>query len=152
MKKICKSCKQLKPHHAKGLCNNCYNKQLGHQRTWYLNNKERISKMRKQYRKEYGEEINRKRRERKKQYNLTKKKWARKNKDQLKQYRDNNPEKIKAQNRANHYISIQKGQLCQICNKALATEKHHEDYSKPLKVEFVCSICHKKIHKNKKGG
>lgn len=32
-------------------------------------------------------------------------------------------------------------------NKKVAKEKHHEDYSKPLEIKFVCILCHNRIHK-----
>lgn len=57
------------------------------------------------------------------------------------------PNKIKARNKANYYIKIPKGQMCERCKKRLAKQKHHEDYSKPLKVEFLCNQCHDKIEK-----
>jgi len=45
---------------------------------------------------------------------------------------------------AKRKIKIPKGQLCQICNKNLTTDRHHEDYNKPLEVEFLCQECHTK--------
>jgi len=53
---------------------------------------------------------------------------------------------LKARSKANRLIKIPKGQLCQGCNRNLAIERHHEDYNKPLKVEFLCKDCH--INKN----
>jgi hypothetical protein len=28
-----------------------------------------------------------------------------------------------------------------------AVERHHQDYSKPLEIKFLCSICHKEEHR-----
>lgn len=60
------------------------------------------------------------------------------------------PERIKARMIANRKIKIPKGQICVKCKKSLATEKHHEDYTKPLKVKFVCVKCHRKLDKEVK--
>ncbi len=59
-----------------------------------------------------------------------------------KTYRQENPEKVKAQNYAKNHIAIPSGQLCQRCNKKPAIQKHHEDYSKPAEVDFLCRPCH----------
>lgn len=58
-------------------------------------------------------------------------------------YRQKNPKQVIARNKA-RLIKIPKGQLCVVCNKDLAVEKHHEDYDKPLEVMFVCKKCHTK--------
>lgn len=52
--------------------------------------------------------------------------------------------KIKARIEARK-IPIPKGKLCEDCNKVLAVDRHHEDYSKPLDVDFVCRSCHIKL-------
>lgn len=62
-------------------------------------------------------------------------------------YRKKYPIKIKAHQIANKYIKILKNQLCEKCLKELAKYKHHENYDKPLEVNFVCISCHKLIHK-----
>ena len=35
---------------------------------------------------------------------------------------------------------------CSVCDKECRTVAHHEDYSQPLEVMFVCRSCHKIIH------
>lgn len=62
-------------------------------------------------------------------------------------YRMLNPEKIKA-----HEIvrcAIENGWLipepCP-CSE-IEVEGHHEDYSKPLEVDWLCSKCHTKLHR-----
>jgi hypothetical protein len=35
---------------------------------------------------------------------------------------------------------------CEDCGVAAKTIAHHDDYSKPLKVRWVCSGCHASIH------
>jgi len=36
--------------------------------------------------------------------------------------------------------------LCEGCGRKTKLSGHHEDYSDPLKVTWICSSCHKKIH------
>jgi len=62
--------------------------------------------------------------------------------EQQKGYVKRNPEKIKA-----HSLSrkIKLQEKCQDCGKK-ATEKHHEDYSKPEEVVFLCKECHTRRH------
>jgi len=80
------------------------------------------------------------------------KKWASKNKDRTrlaaKRYMKKNPElsRIYA---AVHY-NVKAGKLkktnCQLCGNS-KVQAHHEDYSKPLKVIWLCRKCHKFIHR-----
>ena len=88
---------------------------------WYQENKARIKKKRK------NEDIKEGRRK------------------DARRYAKKHPEKIKAQ-QITQLVKIPKGQLCEICNSKLATEKHHPDYSKPREIVFLCKDCHTKIH------
>ncbi len=39
-------------------------------------------------------------------------------------------------------------QPCAICNASrLYTEAHHQNYNKPLEVDWLCDSCHKRVHK-----
>jgi len=82
--------------------------------------------------------------------NKPKLEFKRKNRIRQKEYYKKYPERVKAIRVANYKIKIQKGKLCELCNLNEAKEKHHEDYSKPLEVLFLCSRCHKKIHSKNK--
>jgi len=58
------------------------------------------------------------------------------------------PEKVKARNIVNK--AIQTGKLtrpdhCESCLKKCFVEAHHEDYSKPLDVDWLCGKCHNKL-------
>lgn len=60
--------------------------------------------------------------------------------------------KIKGLARAklNHHVkngNIIKPDSCSMCNKTGYIHAHHEDYSKPLDVIWVCPKCHKDIHR-----
>jgi hypothetical protein len=42
---------------------------------------------------------------------------------------------------------IKSKKTCQDCGSAGKLHKHHEDYSKPLSVEWLCPACHGKRHR-----
>jgi len=64
--------------------------------------------------------------------------------------REDNPERYKANNAVNN--AIRDGKLkrepCEKCGAAKA-QAHHEDYSKPFDIEWLCRKCHV-IHHGKK--
>ena len=41
---------------------------------------------------------------------------------------------------------------CQRCGCVTDLEAHHHDYSQPLSVEWLCSICHGLAHRSYEGG
>ena len=43
------------------------------------------------------------------------------------------------------YCRIKETQPCEVCGQ-LETERHHEDYSKPLEIKWLCSRHHKQVH------
>jgi len=70
-----------------------------------------------------------------------------------KEWRDKNPNKYRAHNLVNN--NIRSGNLhsqpCVICG-AEKTVAHHDDYSKPLNVRWMCQVHHKQWHaKNGEG-
>lgn len=60
------------------------------------------------------------------------------------------PEKYKARTLLNNAITngrITRETKCQICSQeGVKIYGHHEDYSKPLEVKWVCHSCHMNIH------
>ena len=59
------------------------------------------------------------------------------------------PEKRAARTFLNSYIKmgkVMKPNSCEICLQKAKVEGHHEDYSKPLEVKWVCKKCHTDIH------
>lgn len=46
--------------------------------------------------------------------------------------------------------AIRQGQLhpepCEACGATKRIDAHHEDYSKPLDVQWLCRSCHKRLH------
>ncbi len=64
-------------------------------------------------------------------------------------WRKENPEKYKAQTILNNALrdkKIIKPDTCSVCNCATRIYGHHEDYSKPLEVMWMCQRCHKLHH------
>ena len=65
-------------------------------------------------------------------------------------YAQLNPEKIKARNIVNHAITagkLTRPNYCESCFKECKPDGHHEDYSRPLNVEWLCRECHKFLHR-----
>jgi len=66
------------------------------------------------------------------------------NREGNKKYRQNHPEKIKANHNASRDIPL--GSECELCPEDdIRTEKlerHHPDYNEPLIIVTVCKECH----------
>ncbi len=101
-------------------------------------------------------------------YNITSKEWAAANKETKKKscknwvennrekyngyhskYRQNNPKKVKARMIVKDAIrhGTMTRQQCKIFDCFDIGEAHHEDYRKPLDVEWLCTKHHKQLHK-----
>lgn len=57
-------------------------------------------------------------------------------------YRAKNPDKVKARELAKKKIPLKP---CDVCGEVKSI-RHHEDYSKPLEVRFLCALHHKQLH------
>lgn len=60
-----------------------------------------------------------------------------------------NPHKRKCETAACNALrhgKIQRPSCCEQCGAATTLYKHHDDYTKPLKVTWLCSKCHGKRH------
>lgn len=89
-------------------------------------------------------------RERQKRYMQTEK-GKLKHIEAQKIYEQENPEKIKARSKLQKAISsgkIIRKTNCEICFIDCKPHGHHEDYSKPLEVIWMCSKCHLYHHQN----
>ena len=60
----------------------------------------------------------------------------------------NNPKKMKARDIAKH--ALWSGKIrqrpCAVCGATNQIDAHHDDYSKPLEVIWLCRSCHLKLH------
>ncbi len=65
-----------------------------------------------------------------------------------KEYRTKYPNKYKAHSLVNYAIKAGrlKNEECRECGRVEDTHAHHDDYSKPLNVRWLCPPCHKSWH------
>jgi len=66
-------------------------------------------------------------------------------------YRLKNPNKYMAHSRVNRAIRsglLKKAEKCSECGKKEKLNGHHDDYNFPLKVRWMCSVCHSDWHKH----
>ena len=71
---------------------------------------------------------------------------------QNREWRAQNPEKYRAHNDVHHALEF--GQLirspfCELCLMTGRIESHHEDYSRPLEVVWLCHFCHRVLEGRK---
>lgn len=61
---------------------------------------------------------------------------------------DRYPDKVAARKLV--YQAVQSGELerepCEECGSTENVQAHHEDYSRPLDVTWLCFSCHQKLH------
>ena len=121
-------------------------KNPNYHKEYYQKNKIKLDKKNKTYKKD--ERIKEKYREYKKNWKIrNKKELDKKNKIYKKKYsmKEENKIKIKAQGLAKR-TPVQENQMCEMCLKNKAVLRHHANYNKPLKIKYLCKICHYKIH------
>jgi hypothetical protein len=80
--------------------------------------------------------------------------WRTENKDLMDSYIKRYVEKYPRRRKARGVIgdAIRCGKLirpevCSSCGASGLTEAHHEDYSKPLEVVWLCKQCHAQVHR-----
>jgi hypothetical protein len=68
----------------------------------------------------------------------------------VQKYREMNPEKYKAHTAVHNAVRdgrLEKPDRCAHCHTAeVSIHGHHEDYSKPLDVVWLCAPCHRQLH------
>ncbi len=66
-------------------------------------------------------------------------------------WKEQNPEKVKVHHQVENAIwrgRLDRKRICERCSKECRLHAHHEDYSKPFDVIWLCPHCHKQIHKS----
>lgn len=75
------------------------------------------------------------------------KEYRKKRNGYFKEYREKNKEKLRAKEKVRYAIKkgLMKIKPCEVCGGK--AEAHHEDYSKPLDVLWLCHTHHMNVHK-----
>ena len=126
------------------------NKVRENQRRFVENNLEHVRKVRRDYqRKRYAVDL-----EWRSKINEAGRKFYIKNRGRILQKMRN--ERTSPQNIARQSVHwsvkfgiLKKPDSCSKCGDTRRIEGHHEDYSKPLEVIWLCSFCHRKLHRIK---
>jgi hypothetical protein len=128
--KICSRCNEPKPTRSfykrggkpRSECKTCSNKDKS---SWVNRNRAKVQEQNRDWYKNNKEK---------------KDKWYKEN-------REAHPEKVEAHNLV--AVAIQKRWLvpqpCEMCEETEVVA-HHEDYDKPLEVNWYCRSCHAKVH------
>lgn len=75
---------------------------------------------------------------------------GRRYKRESKKWREANPEKWAAHIKVNNALKrgeLTKPNCCEACKRVRPLEGHHDDYSKPLHVRWLCRQCHGAHHR-----
>lgn len=153
-KKICSHCHQEKSINGfgknksenDGYQHNCKICRAKQNKAYRQKNSKKISEIEKNYRNTGKGKLARKK------YKINNPEKIKKiERKSTKKCRKNNPEKFRARNAANK--AAIRGKLkkmpCEICGKFPA-EKHHNEYSKPLEIVWLCKKHHVEFHRNQK--
>lgn len=73
--------------------------------------------------------------------------WNRRQIEYVRTHRARHPEAYRAQTAVNNAVRdgrLVRPLLCERCDQPGKIEAHHQDYTKPLEVEWVCQKCHGK--------
>lgn len=117
-------------------------KRTQYMKEWRIKNREKYKEYQRVYQKEYYHKH-------KEKIKMQVKQWQLENPDKrakyCKKYRQKYPGRYKAMEILNHAIErkgLAKPQFCSRCGGNGTVHGHHEDYSKPLDVEWLCAKCH----------
>lgn len=74
--------------------------------------------------------------------------WQARKAEYKARYRQKHPDAARAHDMIRRYLRAGKikKQPCQVCGDAINVHAHHEDYSRPLDVEWLCAMHHRIRH------
>lgn len=137
---------------------------LEYQKKYYNENKEKVLRYHQEYRETNPEKIKisqaRTYYTRDENDRIRKKENARRFRktEKYKIWAEKYKEKVKEKNKCRWTLcnavrdgKIIRPNICDICKKEKKVDAHHDDYSKPLEVKWVCRKCHHQIHINQRG-
>lgn len=143
--------REKEPERFRKYCNRTYikyrEKYKKNQRIYNEKNREIINEKRKKYYFENREVINAKER-----IYLSSEKGKLRSNEYYHKTKERFDLKIKARNKVRYAVRVGnliKPEICEKCFEKKLLHGHHEDYSKPLEVIWVCVYCHKNIHKSR---
>ena len=124
-----------------------------YKKRWNKENKDRIRANKKRWYEENKDRLRGERREYKREYQQEKYKNDPEYREMMRafsaKYRKKRQHEVKAVNAVNK--AIKSGKLirkpCEVCG-AEPAQAHHDDYNYPLKVRWLCSMCHAEWHRN----
>ena len=76
---------------------------------------------------------------------------SRQNADYFREYRKTYPNKYKAQTMVSNALRdgrMKKETNCSQCNSDFHVHAHHDDYSFPLTIRWLCAACHSQWHRD----
>ena len=113
------------------------------------------NEVKRQWRKEYPEQKREENRLWKIKYPEYHRKWNENHREYYRElsrrYKTKYPDRIKAVTTLNHAITagyLIRPDSCSECGRKSKIHGHHEDYSKPLEVIWLCAWCHFARHRN----
>jgi len=128
------------------------------QRRHRLENRDKILKRRKERREPIKREMNAKESARRKSHRLLNTECAKRERKRQKEYDKINFGKQKPKRDAHKLVMyavklgmIKKPEVCSKCGSNIRIEGHHEDYTKPLDVQWLCKVCHVARHRELNG-
>jgi hypothetical protein len=118
-------------------------------RNYYLKNRDKMTAAMKVWRERNPDYEKNWERARAIEVRESKRSWAKRNPNYFTRYRKRNPEKTLAYALTNYALTTGKlirPATCSKCGKSCKPQKHHEDYSKPMLVIWLCIPCHLAKH------